>query len=262
MPGSREIKSEAPVRLVAFTKDGTSVRGTCADGKVRVWNAGTGTLERTDVAENAATRRLLSPDEVLLAASTRGAGNSSLDTVRVKETAGKERFAVPAGVGGISAMAFSPSGGTLVAASYDTDVRAWNTRNGELVRLIEEIPVSTFAMEFTPDGKYLATAGVDRIVYLWDAKTWKLARKLTGQPEMILSLDFSRDGRMLATGGFSELTSRNPVKILLWDVAPGRIARSLDAKQAVSSVAFSPDGKLLASTGGAGITLWEMGASN
>ncbi len=253
---AREFKSDSPVRMVAFTKDGKSVKGTCVDGKVRLWNAATGALEKTEAGE---ARRIVSADQKLVVSSSRGSGNSSLDTVRVKEASGKELFAAPAGVGGISTMAFSPDGGTLVAASYDTDVRAWGARNGELLRLIEEIPVATFAMMFTPDGKYLATAGVDRVVYVWDSKTWKLTRKLTGQPEMIQSLDFSADGKMLATGGFSALTNRNPVKILLWDFASGKIVRSLDAKQAVPSVAFSPDGKMLAWAGAMGVSLSAVG---
>ena len=80
---------------------------------------------------------------------------------------------------------------------------------------------------FSPMAAYLAAAGVDRMVYLFDAKSWKLARKLSGQPEMISALAFSPDSRLLLSGGFSELTSRHPVKILLWDVVTGKLLRSL-----------------------------------
>src|SRR5262249_11421951 len=131
--------------------------------------------------------------------------------------------------------------------------------DGELVRLIEDVPVSVFDMAFTPDGKYLAAAGVDRIVYFWDAHTWKLARKLTGQQEMIASLAFSADGRLLATGGFNDITQKHPVSILLWDVASGKIVRTLPSPHRVGSVAFSPDGKLLASTSDDNhVRFWNM----
>ena len=111
---------------------------------------------------------------------------------------------------------------------------------------MEELPVATFALVFSPDGRYLAAAGVDRTIYLFDARSWQIARKLSGQPEMISALAFSPDGRLLASGGFSELTYENPVKVLLWDVASGKVARSVTAPHRVESVAFSPDGALLA----------------
>ena len=155
---------------------------------------------------------------------------------------------MPAGVGGTSVLAFSPDGERLVAGSYDTNLRAWSSRNGELLRLIEEIPVATFAAVFSPDGKTLATAGADRMVYLWDAKTFKLRAKLPEQPEMISALAFSPDGRLLMTGGFSEVTNRAPVKVMIWDVASRKVVRSMDAPHQVGSVAFSGDGTLAAAT--------------
>ena len=89
---------------------------------------------------------------------------------------------------------------------------------------------------------------MDRTVYLFDAKSWKLARKLSGQPEMISALAFSPDSRLLLSGGFSELTTRNPVRILLWDVEAGKVLRSLPSPQRVDTVAFSPDGALAAAS--------------
>ena len=200
----------------------------------------------------------LSTDRKLVAGSSRVAGNSREETMRLWDAAGKERFAVPGGLGGTSALAISPDGSILAAGSYDTNVRAWTTRNGELLRLIEDLPVAMFAMAFTPDGRYLAAAGADRTVYFWDAKTWKLSRKLTGQPEMISSLAFSPDGRLLATGGFNDITSQHPVSILLWDVASGKIVATKPAPHRVGSVAFSPDSKLIAAAAGdKSIRLWE-----
>ena len=181
-----------------------------------------------------------------MAGGTRSEKNRSETTVHLWDAIGKERFAVAAGAGGLSAMALSPDGATLVAASYDTDLRAWSTRDGELVKLITEIPVATFVMNFTPDGKYLAAAGVDKTIYIYDAKTWKLVRKLAGQPEMISAMSISPDGRTIVTGGFNELTVKHPVHILLWDFQSGKVLKTLDAPRMVSSTAFSPDGKTVA----------------
>jgi WD40 repeat protein len=201
----------------------------------------------------------LSADRKLMAGSTRVEGNSRDEVMRLWDGAGKQRFAVPGGTGGTSALAISPDGSVLAAGSYDTDLRIWTTRNGELLRRIEDLPVSMFALAFTPDGRFLAAAGADRTVYFWDTKNWQPARKLTGQPEMISALAISPDGRLLATGGFNDITSQHPVSILLWDVASGKIVGTKPAPHRVGSVAFSPDGKLLASTSGdKSVHLWEV----
>jgi WD40 repeat protein len=168
--------------------------------------------------------------------------------MRIWDASG-EKLALPAGVGGISALAFSPDGRTLVAAGFDTDIRAWSIRDGELLRLMDELPLATFAMAFSPDGKYLATGGADRIVYLWDTNTWKISRKLSGQPELINALAFSPDGRILLTGGFSEFAMQNPVKALLWDIQSGKPFRSMPIAHTVRSAAFSAEGDRVAIAG-------------
>lgn len=284
LPGDRVIAADAAIGSVSFSADGTTIAGSCEDGRLRVWDAATGILKRTfsldngdgavtfsdradllatagrdggikiwDVRTGVTTRRfaapapairhfVFSPDSKRIAGAVRDRDNGSEFTVRIWDTEGAPQLSMAAGLGGVSAMAFSPDGRTLVAAGYDTNLRAWNTRDGELLRLMEELPLSMFAVAFSPDGKYLATAGADRIVYLWDTRTWKIARKLSGQPEMISAVAFSPDSRLLLTGGFSEFTLRNPVKILLWDLTSDKVRRSMPSAHMVRSTAFSPDG--------------------
>ena len=196
------------------------------------------------------TRVAVTPDGRAIAAGSRVAGNSREEVMRMWDASGKERFTVPSGIGGTSAMAISPEGLLLAAGSWDTNLRIWNTRNGELVKVIEDLPVAMFGVAFNPDGRSFADAGVDGTVYIWDARTWKLDRKLAGQPEMISASAFSADGKTLATGGFNDITSRHPVSILVWDFQSGKVIKTLPAPHRVSSVALSPDGKLLASVCG------------
>ncbi len=144
-----------------------SVVTTRPDGGIAIWNLQTGEQARRIGGSHQRARGIaLSSDKKLLAGGARSEKNHSETTVRLWDASGKERFAVPAGAGGVSAITLSPDGGTLVAATYDADVRAWSTRDGELVKLIGEIPVSTFVLKFSPDGKYLAAAGVDSTIRL------------------------------------------------------------------------------------------------
>ncbi len=221
------------------------------DGQLKTWNLQTGKVGiRLPGSTPRTTDLAISPDRRLLVSSEPAAGNRSEEVVHIWETDARERVQIPGGIGGTAAFAISPDSAIIVASSYDTNVRAWNARNGELLALIEELPVSMFAMAFSPDGKTLATGGADRIVYLWNTKTWKLIRKFTGQREMISALAFSPNGKLLLTGGFNVITVKHPVDVLLRDVASGKVVRTVPAAHQVGSVAFAPNGKLAAFTDG------------
>ena len=198
-------------------------------------------------------------DGKTLAGGGKDPASVSANLLRVWDSDGKQRFQVPAGIGGLSAMIFSPDGQTLIAAAYDTDVRVWNARNGELVKVMEDMTVAMFDLAYSPDGKLLAAAGVDRTIYLWDAKAWKLLRTITGQPEMISALEFSPDGKFLVTGGMNEMAFGAPVKVIVWDVASGKPVRTEEAEHRVNTVAFSPDGKWFAAADGSKLVkLWAV----
>lgn len=288
------IAADANVLAVQFSADGSIVYGLCADNKVRGWDANGGAVRQTvafdagdtsptltpagfatlgkdgmlkywDLATGKVTKRVAAVGRHSRRAANPADGSTVISNsgtqiqIRLLDAAGKQKFAVPAGLGGLGALAISPDGTTVVAASYDADVRAWNSRNGELLRLIDENPVSMFDLKFSPDGKMLAAAGGDKIVYLYDAKSWKVQRKLEGHTEMISALAFSPDGTRLASGGFDVVTLKNPVKVHLWDVGGGKIVKTLDAPQRVTSLAFSPDGRSIAvATGTKSVDVWQV----
>ena len=156
LPGDRTISAGSVVNSVNFTADGKSIAANCRDGKLRLWDARTGELQRTlplekgvsgvmlarqsdtfagveagkikvwnlKTGETASTlspvgqppRRIgLSKDQKLTAVSSATSATGSEDTIRVYDAAGKERFAVAAGIGGTSTISFSPDGSVLVA---------------------------------------------------------------------------------------------------------------------------------------------------
>lgn len=280
------VQSEAVVNSVQFLSDG-SLAGLCADDAVRVWDAASGALKRTvkrekgpagfvarelvgvlagdvkllDVASGKIVRTQAGPagmkvrnmavsaDRRVMAMATRP-DRKSEDTVHVLGADGAWKPGAPAGIGGVSAMALSPDGSQLVAASYDTDVRAWNARNGELLVRVTELPLALFAMAFSPDGRWLAAGGADRLVHLFDTRSWKLVRSLKGQNEMVQTLAFSADGKRLLTGGFNDITVKHPVQALLWDLASGAVLKRFEMPRQVRSVAVSPDGRWGAATVG------------
>jgi len=116
------------------------------------------------------------------------------------------------------------------------------------------------AVAFSPDGKTLASAGIDRpnsrSFALWETATGKEVRLIkdpTIQPE---SVAFAADGKTIAAGQFGDLH--------FWDLPNAKQLGSLDHVYNVyndnfNHLAFSPDGKTLASAAGNGqIRLWDV----
>jgi WD40 repeat protein len=288
----RSLKSEAAPTSIFFSKDGKSITSRCRDGHVRTWDLASGKLvsdkkfaqravqlssdlmmEANDETKSmkiwdlSADRQLqlihgVPASTMALSSDRRFVATSRPEerTVRIWDLAsGKEKHTLPDGIGGAAGLTFSPDGETVVSANYDNDIRVWKTQSGELVKKVEDMTGTMFASAFSPDGKQLIMAGLDETVYIWDAKTFALTRKLKGHGETIASLAISPNGRTLVTGGFDVITVKNPVKLSVWDMAAGKIVKTIAAPHRVARVAFSPDGNWVAFlTGDTEISLVEV----
>src|SRR5262249_31285336 len=124
---------------------------------------------------------------------------------------------------------------------------------------------TVWSVAFSPDGRLLATGSADNTAILWDINTYRpFGSPLRGHARDVTSVAFSPDGKTLATGscvaeGFVCVNSGGEIR--LWEVATqDLLSPPLEGHSAfVYSLAFSPDGRILASGSRDGtIILWDV----
>jgi WD40 repeat protein len=126
------------------------------------------------------------------------------------------------------------------------------------------------SVAFSPDGRTLASCRNDseggNVAVLWDTGTGREVAVLRGHDRHLRSVAFSPDGKTLASGAGGNLPDRfiNEGEIKLWDVSgkePKLKADFPNHQELLLSVAFSPDGKTLASGSSTAVRLWDVGGA-
>jgi dipeptidyl aminopeptidase/acylaminoacyl peptidase len=101
------------------------------------------------------------------------------------------------------------------------------------------------SISYSPDGTILAAGGQDKLVRMWDTRTWKVLHDLP-HPGGVMQVTFSASGKVLATA-FDTSFENNTSYVWLWDVGTGKkLGAYAESKHIITSIAFCPNGKLLA----------------
>jgi WD40 repeat protein len=155
----------------------------------------------------------------------------------------------------VTAVTFSPDGGSIVSAGQDGALIAWDPalmRPRWVGKKNDNFP--SYCAAFSPDGRWVATShGVyesadgSRVVDFTDGSLQTRATTTYGT-------DFSGDGRLLASASSDGF-------IFLWDTTNWELLERFETENiGPVSVSFSPDDKRLV-TGdiGGGVRIWSIG---
>ncbi len=247
------------VRDVAYSRDGKLIATAGMEGAIILWDAATCRDRGRLKGHERSVRAIALSDDgrALVSASEDG-------TVRVWDAAsGRERRKLPAHPGGARGVALSPDGARFVSGGADGAVRLWETATGRALgswrvggRKPGPVVVKPLAggagggpveqVAYAPDGATFAAVG-HQTVAVWDAATGKqLWHAHDAMLSQLLCVTYAPDGKTLATasGGAAG-------RVHLWEARTGTGRHVFQGKPGlVLSLAFSPDGRLLAVTGG------------
>ena len=263
---------------VAFSPDGKMLATASGTG-VRLWEVSTGksltALQRHPRVVNAV---VFSPDGLTLASTSwSGAEVWEVTTGQRITTLGElPNFAL--------SLAYSPDGTKLVTGSYNLKstehtIKLWTVSTGENLATLHGHAGFVTTVAYSRDGKILASGSEDKTVKVWAVETGQNLATLQGHGESINSVAISPDGTKLASGSDDRT-------IRLWELPTGRALHTLSKESLnklqiddevgtkterfmsrVKSVAFSPDGLILAtldediggSLCGDAVKLWDVG---
>jgi len=233
------------VDSVAFSPDRATLASGGGDGRVIIWGLNTGqpahTLRRSRAAVNSVA---FAPDGRTLAS----AGDDNLVTLWNTVTA-RRRMDLRGQMSAVNSVAYSPDGGMLAAAGAGQAVTVWQPTTGRRLRTFSGQFAAIESVAFGPGG-VLASGGDDDHVIIWRTQPASLERTLE-ENSQVAGVAFSPDGDVIAAGAGDAVTLRS--------ATTGQLVRTFAGNDgAVEHVAFSPDGRMLASANAdSTVTLWN-----
>jgi WD40 repeat protein/serine/threonine protein kinase len=153
---------------------------------------------------------------------------------------------------GVFCVAFNPTGQYLVSGSRDGIIKLWDAHTGEPLGIFRADGAIVYSVAFSPDGRRLAAGCSDGMIKMWEVQCGSRVPGWKAHSSPVGCLAFSPDGQRLASSrsNYGWEGARTGGEVKVWDAATGKLFLTLEEQpRLVVRVAFSPDGRRLATAG-------------
>jgi WD40 repeat protein len=242
------------VTCLHFSPDGRSVFSGDYDGGLRLWDWAKGGAPIKNFSDHKSSfysvafspdgKHIATGDEAGIVRVSAVSTGKPVHTLKCQALEGQ--------LSRVSALAFSADGQALFSSFSGHGTHRWNLATGKEVRLMwtESLGHSNAAsgLAISPGGRWGYSSSSHGSIWVWEAGSGQLARVLKEkEPGSYnpVAIALSHDGTRLAAASVHDWA--NP-SVYLWDVTTGqKIAALTGHRAAVTQLAFSPDGRRLAS---------------
>lgn len=152
----------------------------------------------------------------------------------------------------VDGLAFSPDG-ALLASGSDRTIVLTDVHTGQSVHMLTGHDQFVNDGSFSPDGSKLVSVSADMFLIVWDVQTGnELQRVDASFGAVVSSVEYSPEGTVFASGSWDQLTR-------IWDATTIKELFTLQGNPTyVTDIAFSPDGRLLATANGNDVMVWNV----